>query len=171
MKNETNFKEVIILKILDVCKYISTKPQIITPWIWNHKIACNTQKNILSGPVVVCIHIFKHCTKSALFRNKRFMLNLMHALRGTLFPQFLDFILFGAPKRYIIISHSQKIFQICFTISVESSITFLNLVQAVLNWAVGRSKTGNRTLYEMPRAKSKYVPWLGDFSASFWGPE
>ena len=78
--------------------------------------------------------------------------------RCTLFPQFLDFILFRPPKRCIIISHSQKIFQICFTISVESSITFLNLVQAVLNWAVGQSKTGNRTLYEMPRAKSKYVP-------------
>ena len=54
-------------------------------------------------------------------------------IRGTLFPQFLDFILFRPPKRCIIISHSQKIFQICFTISVESSITFLNLVQAVLN--------------------------------------
>ena len=79
-------------------------------------------------------------------------------IRGTLFPQFLNFILFGPPKRCIIISHSQKIFQIYFTISVESSITFLNLVQAVLTWAVGRSKTGNRTLYEMPRAKSKYVP-------------
>ena len=85
------------------------------------------------------------------------LVNTITYIRGTLFPQFLDFILLP-PKRCIIISHSQKIFQICFTISVESSITFLNLVQAVLNWAVGRSKTGNRTLYEMPRAKSKYVP-------------
>ena len=119
-------------------------------------------------------YMLKGCIKNysivKLVYNKVLIINNVFTT-GTLFPQFFDFILFGAPKRCIIISHSQKIFQICFTISVESSITFLNLVQAVLNWAVGWSKTGNRTLYEMLRAKSKYVPWLGDFSASFWGPE
>ena len=46
----------------------------------------------------------------------------------TLFPQFFDFILLDPPKRCLIISHSQKIIQIYFTISVESSITFATLV-------------------------------------------
>ena len=59
--------------------------------------------------------------------------------RCTLFPQFFQFYFTKPPKRCLMIFHSQQIFQICFTKSVESFITFPNLVQAVLNWAVGQS--------------------------------
>ena len=51
--------------------------------------------------------------------------------------------------------------------SVESFIQFLNLVQAVLSWAVGQSKIGNKRFYKNSRAKSKYVLYLGDLLASF----
>ena len=59
-----------------------------------------------------------------------------------MFPQIFDFILFGPPKRCLIISHSQKIFQICFTISVESSITFPNLVQASSDFSASSKRYG-----------------------------
>ena len=44
------------------------------------------------------------------------------------------------------------------TLPVESSIAFLNLVLAVLEWAVGRFKNVNRRLYKESRAKLKYAP-------------
>ena len=61
-------------------------------------------------------------------------------------------------KSCLLISHTQKIFKFSFTLPVESSITFLNLVLAVLKWAVGRFKNVNRRLYKESRAKLKYVP-------------
>ena len=78
---------------------------------------------------------------------------------GITFSTIFRFYVTKPPKKScLIISHTQKIFKICFTISVESSITFLNLVLAVLKWAVGRFKNGNRRLYIKFRAKSKYAP-------------
>ncbi len=69
-----------------------------------------------------------------------------------------QFYFIRPPKRCLIISHSQKIFQICFTISVESSITFPNvLVLAVLNWAP-LADLRLEDSKKKPRAKSNYVP-------------
>ena len=48
---------------------------------------------------------------------------------------------------------------------MESFIQLLNLVQAVLSWAVGQSKIGIKRFYKNSRAKSKYALYLGDFSA------
>ena len=61
-------------------------------------------------------------------------------------------------KSCLLISHALKIFKFPFTLPVESSIAFLNLVLAVLEWAVGRFKNVNRRLYKESRAKLKYAP-------------
>ena len=110
--------------------------------------------------------VWRIATHKKIYRICAFYYIYLYIMR-TLFHQFFNFILFRPRKRCLIISHSQKIFQICFTISVDNSIKFINLVQAVFNWAVGRSKYVNRIIYTKSRAKLKYVPWLGDFLASF----
>ena len=61
-------------------------------------------------------------------------------------------------KMYLNLYYTQKIFKFFFTLPLESSITFLNLVLAVLKWAIGRFKNGNRRLYKESRAKLKYAP-------------
>ena len=56
-------------------------------------------------------------------------------------------IILNPLKSCILISYTQKIFRFCSTVPLESSITFLNLVLAVLKWAVGRFYNGNRRLH------------------------
>ena len=78
--------------------------------------------------------------------------------RCNFFHIFFEFMLLNPLKSCLLISYTQKIFKFFFTLPLESSITFLNLVLAVLKWAVGRFKNGNRRLYKESRAKLKYAP-------------
>ena len=72
-----------------------------------------------------------------------------------------------SPKRMLCSLLFLTIIWFCFTKSVESSIWLPNLVQAVLSWAIGHLRMEIRRFYKNFRAKSKYVLYLGDFSASF----
>ena len=60
------------------------------------------------------------------------------------FLQFFYFISRCPQKRCLIISHLQKIFQFCSKLFNESLGLFLSLVQAVLKWAVSRTRSGPR---------------------------
>ena len=67
--------------------------------------------------------------------------------RCTYFLQFFDFILQLPLKRCLIISHSQKIFQICSKFDHKLVRWFIILVQAVWNSAAGRTRIGLTSLY------------------------
>ena len=78
-------------------------------------------------------------------------LSILHVL------SFFNFILQRPLKRCLIISHSQKIFQFCSKLFNESLRPFLSLVQAVLMWAVGRTRSGLRGSLKRLRKKLEYV--------------
>ena len=78
-------------------------------------------------------------------------------IRCNFFLNFFEFVFLNPLKSSILISYTQNIYKFCSTVPLESSITFLNLVLAVLKWAVGRFKNGNRRLYKESRAKLKHA--------------
>ena len=55
---------------------------------------------------------------------------------------FFNFILLLPHKRCLIIPHLQKSFQFCSKPLNESVSSLLSLVQAVLKWAIGRTRSG-----------------------------
>ena len=75
-----------------------------------------------------------------------------------IFSTFFRFYVTKPPKNLSFNLLYTKIFKFFFTLPLESSITFLNLVLAVLKWAVGRFKNGKRRLYKESIAKLKYAP-------------
>ena len=79
-------------------------------------------------------------------------------MKGTLDVIFFKFMLLNPLKSCLLISHTQKIFKFSFTLPVESSISFLNLVLVVLKWVVGRFRNVYRRLHKESRAKLKYLP-------------
>ena len=64
-------------------------------------------------------------------------------------------------KRCLIISPSQKIFQFGSKLFNKSLGTFLSLVQAVLRWAVGRTRSGPRdSLENLEKNQNVFYDWV-----------
>ena len=126
-----------------------------SPDVWRHFIL---ETHISSSVMYVPMTFFPEISRKII---------VSMYFRCNFFLHFFDFMLLNPLKSCHLISHTQKSFKFSFTLPVESSITFLNLVLAVLKWAVGQFKNANRRLYKESRAKLKYVPWLGDYLASF----
>jgi len=64
-------------------------------------------------------------------------------------------------KRCLIISPSQKIFQFGSKLFYKSLGPFLNLVHAVLKWAIGRTRSGPRDSIEnLEKNQNMFHDWV-----------